>query len=148
MRLPSICHKYTPRLNRTTRNHWVEMGKLTGKVHYNVLECSLALPERDHIAGDVGVYPKEREFFIDNLLDRILFIIVTIRWTGLAPLNFEFHFPGSLTSTFLCTPRSKLRWNVRPRMGRKSATLSVGPPLFLYGIGCCRAFGLFTSGLF
>ena len=27
----------------------------------------------------------EREFFIDNLLVRIHFIIVMIRWTGLAP---------------------------------------------------------------
>jgi len=25
-----------------------------------------------------------------------------IRWTGLAPWEFEFPFPGSLTSTFLC----------------------------------------------
>ena len=27
----------------------------------------------------------EREFFIDNLLVRIHFVIVLIRWTGLAP---------------------------------------------------------------
>ena len=32
---------------------------------------------------------EEREFFIDNLLVRILFIIVRIRWTGLAPWEFE-----------------------------------------------------------
>ena len=31
-----------------------------------------------------------REFFIDNLLVRIQFIIVMIRWTGLAPWEFEF----------------------------------------------------------
>ena len=43
----------------------------------------------------------ERELFIDNLLVRIYFIIVMIRWTGLAPWEFEFTFPGSLTSTFL-----------------------------------------------
>jgi len=43
----------------------------------------------------------EREFFIDNLLARIHFIIVMIRWTGRAPWEFEFPFPGSLTSTFL-----------------------------------------------
>ena len=42
-----------------------------------------------------------REFFIDNLLVRIHFIIVMIRWTGLAPWELEFPFPGSLTSTFL-----------------------------------------------
>jgi len=44
---------------------------------------------------------REREFFIDNLLVRIHFIIVMNRWTGLAPWEFEFPFPGSLTSTFL-----------------------------------------------
>ena len=43
----------------------------------------------------------EREFFIDNLLVRIHFIIVMIRWTGLAPWEFESPFPGSLISTFL-----------------------------------------------
>ena len=42
-----------------------------------------------------------REFVIDNLLVRNHFIIVMIRWTGLAPCEFEFPFPGSLTSTFL-----------------------------------------------
>ena len=31
------------------------------------------------------VRPREREFFIDNLLVRIHFIIVMIRWTDLAP---------------------------------------------------------------
>jgi len=43
----------------------------------------------------------EREFIIDNLLVRIHFIIVKIGWTGLAPREFEFPFPGSLISTFL-----------------------------------------------
>ena len=50
---------------------------------------------------------REREFFVDNLLARIHFDIVIIRWTGLAPWEFEFPFPGSLTSTFL---RKLLRW--------------------------------------
>ena len=44
---------------------------------------------------------EDSEFFIDNLLVRIHFIIVMSRWTGLAPREFEFPFPGSLTSTFL-----------------------------------------------
>ena len=43
----------------------------------------------------------EREFFLDNLLVRIHLIILVIRWTGLAPWQFEFPFSGSLTSTFL-----------------------------------------------
>ena len=47
------------------------------------------------------VTPKERESFIDNPLVRIHCITVTIRWTGLAPWEFEFPFPGSLRSTFL-----------------------------------------------
>ena len=34
------------------------------------------------------------EFFIDNLLVRIHFIIVMIRWTGLAPWQVEFPFPA------------------------------------------------------
>jgi len=49
---------------------------------------------------------REREFFIDNLLVRIHFIIVMIRWTGLAPWEFGFPFPGSLTSTLLKTFRA------------------------------------------
>jgi len=44
---------------------------------------------------------RERDFFIDNLLVRIHYIIVMIRWTGLAPWEFQLPFPGSLTSTFL-----------------------------------------------
>ena len=32
---------------------------------------------------------RERDFFIDDLLARIHFIIVLIRWTGLAPWEFE-----------------------------------------------------------
>ena len=46
--------------------------------------------------------PAERERVIDNLLVRVHFIIVMIRWTGLARWEFEFPFPDSLTSTFLC----------------------------------------------
>ena len=42
-----------------------------------------------------------QEFFIDNLLVRIQFIVVMTGWTGLAPWEFEFPFPDSLTSTFL-----------------------------------------------
>ena len=58
----------------------------------------VALPAR---VVDGSAPLPEREFFIDNLLVRIHFIIVMIRWTGLAPWEFEFPFPGSPTSTFL-----------------------------------------------
>jgi len=39
---------------------------------------------------------RQRELSIDNLLVRIHFIIVMIRWTGLAPWEFEFPFPIAL----------------------------------------------------
>ena len=51
--------------------------------------------------GEFASASRERELFVDNLLVRIHFIIVMIRWTGLAPWEFEFPFPGSLTYTFL-----------------------------------------------
>jgi len=50
---------------------------------------------------------REREFFIDNLLVRIHFIIVMVWWTGLAPWEFEFPFPGSLTP-YIYLPRSQV----------------------------------------
>ena len=46
--------------------------------------------------GTSNYFVEEREIFIDKLLVRIHFIIVMIRWTGLAPWEFEFTFPGSL----------------------------------------------------
>jgi len=50
--------------------------------------------------GRLGI-ALEKEFFIDNLLVRIHFIIEMIWRTGLAPWEFEFTFPDSLISTFL-----------------------------------------------
>jgi len=44
----------------------------------------------------------KRKSLVDRLLVRIHFIIVMIRWTGLAPRELKFRFPGSLTATFLC----------------------------------------------
>ena len=56
----------------------------------------------------------EREFFIDNLLVRIHLIIEMIWWTGPAPCELEFPFPGSLISTSLaiCTmfARQRVTW--------------------------------------
>ena len=42
-----------------------------------------------------------RREFIVNLLVRIHVIIVMIWWTGLAPWELKFSFPGGLTSAFL-----------------------------------------------
>jgi len=67
-----------------------------------VQTCSLEYVERDRgLLMGLLPGPAERDFFIDNLLVRSNLIIVMMRWTGLAPWEFEFHFPGSLTSTFL-----------------------------------------------
>ena len=60
-----------------------------------------AVTERAVQCNEATRRREAREFFIDNLLVRIHFIIVVNRWTGLAPWEFEFPFPGSLTSTFL-----------------------------------------------
>ena len=49
---------------------------------------------RSSPARQLTAQGKEREFFIGNLLVRIHFITVMIRWTGLAPWEFEFPFPG------------------------------------------------------
>ena len=49
---------------------------------------------------------------IKNLLVQIQFITETIRWTGLAPWEFEISFLDSLTSTFLvwqCTLHAFVR---------------------------------------
>jgi len=70
---------------------------------YGMQYGRVAQNTRIRLAPELGRQPllPERDFFIDNLLVRIHFIIVMIRWAGLAPWEFEFLFPGSLTSTFL-----------------------------------------------
>ena len=53
----------------------------------------------------------KRDFFIDNLLVRIHFIIVMIRWTGLAPWEFKYptykNHPPPVGEVTLC--RSHIR---------------------------------------
>ena len=57
------------------------------------------LDTRDSSASSAPLQ-QDKKFVIDNLLVRIHFIIEMIWWTGLAPWEFEFPFPGSLISTF------------------------------------------------
>ena len=78
---------------------------------------------------------REREFFIDNLLVRIHFIIEMIWWTGLAPWEFEFPFPGSLTSTFQ-EGGARLRRTDRvvEALSRKSVILCKATPVILHGV--------------
>ena len=69
-----------------------------------VAELAGVLPGREAaLLGEPGhLRPvTERDFFIDNLLVQIHYIILMIRWTGLAPREFEFPLPGSFLSTFL-----------------------------------------------
>ena len=49
----------------------------------------------------------DKEFFIDNLLIRIHFMIEMIWWTSLAQWELEFPFPDSLIYTFLYTRPQK-----------------------------------------
>ena len=74
--------------------------RLVEFVYHSTLGLRVIKKKKKKIEGP-SQYQREREFFIDNLLVRVHLIIVMIRWTGLAPWEFEFPFPGSLTSTFL-----------------------------------------------
>ena len=48
------------------------------------------------VAKKITALDRQREFFVDNLTVRIHLIIVMVWWTGLAPWEAEFPFPGSL----------------------------------------------------
>ena len=74
---------------------------------------------------------REREFIIDNLLVRIHLIIVMIWWTGFAPREFEFPFPGSLISTFLEPARRGGGQRVR---GRRPLPLALFWCFFIFVI--------------
>ena len=73
--------------------------------------------------------PPERELCIDNPLVRIHFIIVMIRWTGLAPWEFEFSCPrppiSPCTSLRYCFygPFRALATNVVPMSNRMIAAV-------------------------
>jgi len=75
----------------------------------------------------VGGVRREREFFIDNLLVRIHFIIVLIWWTGLAPWELESPFTCSLTSTFLVGGG-----DVAARAARSDRVGGLATPLLFY----------------
>ena len=49
----------------------------------------------------VRLLTREGDFFMDNLLVRVHYIIVMIMWTGLAPLEFELPFPVLRGARFL-----------------------------------------------
>ena len=68
---------------------------------FRAAQCSARPSDDSPESSDAALGLAQRDFFIDNLLVRIHFIIDMIWWTGLAPWEFEFPFPGSLTSTFL-----------------------------------------------
>ena len=83
--------------------------------------------------------PRERDFFIDNLLVRILFIIEMIWWTGLAPWDFEFgHNPYAPEPTKPpdLNPRQAREPRVRARCRTQLARPSPYPP---------RAMGVLTG---
>ena len=88
----------SPRFDHTGQTRRARLG--AGAAH-SVLARGEGLVFASRRAAPAASPAADREFFIDNLLVRIHVIIVMIRWTGLAPWEFEFPFAGSLTSTFL-----------------------------------------------
>ena len=73
--------------------------------------------------------PAAREFFSDNQLVRNHFFIEIIWWTGLAPWEIEFPFPGSSTSGWPSTPRPACPAKREGEVDQVSPPLSIRPPL-------------------
>ena len=71
----------------------------------------------------------ERDFFINNLLVLIHFIVVMMRWTGLAPWETEFSVPDSGSSTFLLCPPPSLEEGLRVEVGAEELTYAPSPEL-------------------
>jgi len=104
----------------------------------------LLLQQRRHVCAGRPFGEREREFFIDNLLVRIHFIIVMIRWTGLAPWECEFPFPGGVHEEEVCS------WpHLRPRVwhrggaglrGRQESLARVTHEGFQVALGRARFF--------
>jgi len=103
------------RQGATCEGSW--LGSWTAQVFLQPLrrrpQVSLSLRLKD-LLGPVTRVKKEKQKKLAGELDSaspavaseetpgsLHVIIVMIRWTGLAPWEFEFPFPGSLTSTFL-----------------------------------------------
>ena len=59
-------------------SHWWQLG---GHEYSTICPGAGCGERRHHLAGAAG----ERDFLIDNLLVRIHYIIVMIKWTGLVP---------------------------------------------------------------
>ena len=85
-----ISQRLTPGMHPPVRKRCPEKV-LPGVVVANKID----LEERSRVRP-----PRE---FIGNLLVRVHFIIVMIRWTGLAPWEFEFPSPGSPTHPYTTT---------------------------------------------
>ena len=88
---------------------WIRTRRLSIKI-----SLSRRKVRKLHRVSEAGVEHQERrEFFIDTLLVRIHFIIVMIRWTGLASWEFEFPFPGTQAASRFgsCRGTSKCRYH-------------------------------------
>ena len=104
-----------------------EETRLTGS-HSPI--CASAFSARPRRAE----WGREREFFIDNLLVRINLIIVMIRWTGLAPWEFESDLcasafavrPVHLIITMIKWTRTSRLSPVRERVRCAAASAPVG----------------------
>ena len=84
-----------------TQLHWCEQGRANNALSADGREFRANLSPLRANSNKHGyqcVPLSWREFFIDNQLVRIHFIIEMVWWTGLAPSEFELSFPGSRIS--------------------------------------------------
>ena len=84
---------------------------------------------------------REGEFFIDNLLVRIQFIIVMIRWIRLAPWEFEFPVPAPCHWLPLAAPPSPAS---HTKCGTHGVLGSHMQTLIIYNLGFNQNYHTFT----
>jgi len=99
---------------------------------------------RGWICAENWAVMREREFFIDNLLVRIHCIIVMIRWTGLAPWEFEFPFPGSQRTVVTCHRSTLSTAKTKEQMAVVTCHRSHVETLILYKLGFNQNYYIFA----
>ena len=96
-------HPHPPRAcMQASPHHWVDYRTFLGSGHFRaarVVKKPSVISDLTNSALHAGMSTAGAPpvavptLLIDDLLVRIHFIIVMIRWTGLAPWEFEFPFP-------------------------------------------------------
>ena len=95
--------KSTPSRNRQLILYYHQLKyQVDGFVMYSLnLESGAQVSVMLTVQGGSHAAATSRHGIIANLIYRIHFIFKMIQWTGLAPWELEFPFPGSFISTLL-----------------------------------------------